>query len=706
MATEPVTDFKFAIEGTAASVPETEASTTRLIGITTDDEAVTLQVSADYVGDLVSDPYSTGITTPQIARWTNTMFPSDVGVGVNDGLTASTRRARLQTALTQASTLGKEFLFPAKHGYVYEIDNNISLRGMDGVVIHLEGDLYNSTPISAEGGQNQTVFKQGNYHPTYLRLTGSNRLTWFTCGSPVLGASSVTLDSGTNRTDGLAALAVGDLIILRSAAFYLAGAANTDRPDWGQMAEITAIDSGTGVISLSQTLDESVTDCYIAKVDDDNVLDLQGEPLFAAKNISITGPGRIGSVGSAIARTAMYQNEIHLGEIYGESAFYGALFCYTNMSFDNITINGKLADVSCLSHYSNFNFGHCTFEGPGEGVNMTLIAENSRYIKIKGHSLLAGEYADGVIVALLTSRKVDVDIDHVVAPAVTASAISINNALYSGSGQTQPRSHDQSVRFGTFVTGNSGIIGSFVDMGNDGGQLLRPKVTGTFLGVPTTRAATILGTEADISDAYFENGEIRLSGTTQAKMANTFAAGGISYATTTYQQNRISGMDSISWRTFRALSADATPNTTITSTTVGNDIVSFAIPAATIVALDRVTCFISGRVTGTNDAKNIQITDDTGALITLSLLAAFTGAFSVELVVNVSSNTIYMATARAVGTGLSAVLTDTRRTGLDLTTNGRTITYEAWVSNASDSIIIDSYRFIPSRAGHVTANAV
>lgn len=725
MATEPVTDFRAALEGTAASTTESStAQDIKIIGIDSNGRSIVVdrtteadagagsgpgwmdaQRTAQAIEGSTSDPFSFGVATPNITRWTQTLFPSEYEAEADRDITATERTTRMRAIIDRAGQEGKEVVIP-RSSTPYLYDSYLNTRNAKGIRIIPCGDLINTQSDDSLGGIKQAVFRMGNYHPVYLNESVGG-LTWYTLDSFSAGIDTPVLTSGTNRTEGLAALqaaGVGSVVVVRDRNYYLsAGNINAHVPESLVLAHILDFTASGPV--LDRALIEAMNEPIIALVNSPS-LDIEGQPLFVADSVTIEGPGTLNSLyGSAINRTGMIDCKVNVGEVSAaDSAFLVNFVGKSTFHAERLFVSKRFVEFACGSHDTTVSWGSGEVIGTVGGRDLIKIGENSRDVTVRWDHLNAGEFSDSGYGALLAGncRRVLVDGGFVNAPSLVYSFASVTSAVEPDLGgyHVQPVTEDITLRFGQVHLGASS---RYVHATNLSGENRRLRVeSGQFFGTLTNANAFELdGTDHYIGPVVCEDGALRITAGATSLTVDPMAyfEDGISSSVSLATHTVRGGVRSASQKLLRSGASEQKTSASSSTTTANSSALSSTFPAGALKSSDAVEIEVFGTVTGTNGAKTIQITDDTGSVATLSLLAADTGAFHVTALVSIQSNAAYNVSAEVRGAA-SIATTRTRRTGLDLELNGRTFNIERWLDNASDSITVDYAVITPKRYGY------
>lgn len=652
------------------------------------------ELTGPVVGDLLSDPYDLGFPTPQLARWVNTMFASDYSVGETssgqaDGLTSTQRTTRLQALFDKASSLGKELVIPAQ-STPFQINFPLYMPASP-LTVQFGGQLRNSEAVDDDIA---SCIMMGNHHPAQYGL-----YTTFTAGSPVEGAQSVFLDSGANRTNGLAAIGADDLVEVWSVQYYIGSGADSKRPLFDLLAKVISTDATTGEIVLDRPLSQTPQGgAIILNASQPGVFDLNGHPIYACYRPRLIGPGGLVTDGDPFSsRAAILDGEVNLGSVQARSLFYGNLMASTTMRVERGEVTRKIADIAGMSHDSKFSAEKIDFLGPGEtGIVAIAFNENSRNCELKIGSLVAGGFAQATLINFSNTVACVADVRFISAPNVSNSLLGFANLSQPVVGdQAQPLTHDNVVRVGE---AHADGVNRFIFGSNTGGENKRNRVeTGRFFGTVGTYAAEFTGEDNYIGPIVCESGALRLAAdVVNLTVDNAYMDAGVSIASGSLAAHNISNLRSSSQALLRAARASVIVSAASSATTPNSVVLTSVVAAGALIAGDTVTLLVSGTVTGTNDTKTIQFTDNTGALLSLVMAAGTTGAFSLQATVSIQSNARYNEVGYIAG---AATPVRTARTGLDLNANGRTFSVERWVTNASDSITVDSASIIPARYG-------
>ena len=637
-----------------------------------------------------------GVKLSMVPTWNNTQRPEDLGIDTSGSFTDSQRKAAFQTLIRRAAARKHEILVPKAAGH-WRLDAPLNL--LDGVRMNIDGVVENTAVTSAE----QNLFQLGNQHPAYWK-SDSSEITWFECAGVGMG-ETVTLDSGSNRTAGVAAIASGDMIMLRSKAYWL-GAGDHERPLHAMLATVVDVDAGTGVITFDRGIPEAYGDSLIGLPNDDSVTGLTGEGLFATRGVRVFGDGKLVSVRHFISRGGFMDAIIDMAEIDAETVFYSNLMQDSQIRFGKVTVREKLLDCAANSLRSRFVADSVVVQGAGGTGALGVMNENSAYCTMQVGDILAPAWeASGGNFKFLNSRYCEIDVGTIVMPGCKASFCTFENEAYPVSGlEVQPLTVGNVFRLrGSAQLGSA--LGRFVYERNVGGEARHNRLTGgTYFGTPSSGyAVEIGGSNTLVEGVQCEHGALRTNSTTQdAQLRNSHFGDGLSVFTDP-NAFAIQGITSDSQRLLRAAGRALGSSDTSSTTTANDAVLETVFPAGTLLKGDEILIELAGEITngGAPGAKTLRIADDSGALISVPFLAAEDGSFHVEARISVQTTAIYSVRATGwMGTDCVA-RTAQRLTGLDLAGSSRTMRIERWVEDAGDEIRVDFARIRPSRPGHV-----
>jgi hypothetical protein len=571
----------------------------------------TRKYGAVYV-EKSSDPDTekNGVPLTMVARWNNTYTPDQLGLNTSDDFSDAARAEGLQKLVTVAAARGKEVLIPSDPE-TWKIDTPLSL--WDNTCLHIDGVLESS----------DDCFQIGNHHPAYWPSDGS-KMTWYNCASVVSG-ETVALDSGTNRTNAVAALSVGDTVFIRSEKYYV-GAGSHERPLYAMAAIVLNIDEGSGVITLDRGMPEDYGDCLIGLPNDASVTALLGDALFFPKNVRVEGPGKLIAAEDILSRGGFIDSLIHVAEMEATTGFYCNAMMDSFIRFDRMTITEKLLDCAGNSTRTVMEAGTVIVQGGGATSALAVMNENSADCQMKIGELIAGEWdnTNGNF-KFISTRRCGIEAGNIALPKSVSSCVLFTASDYTKSGnEDQPTTTDNWFNLcGNAHLGDS--LDRFVYETSDGvtsgGDLAaqRNRVTGGhWFGTQTTgRAAEIGGLNTFLKDMVCESGELRLSSTSDsAIIQNCHFPDDISYIGGDHLDHEISGLVSNKTQAFKAASTKSgNESTSSTAEVIFGD--TGVIPVGNFVEGDMIKVVIMGEVSGTTGTKEISLniavdTDDDG----------------------------------------------------------------------------------------------
>lgn len=442
---------------------------------------------------------------PQLHGMVRCLYPAMYDATPDDAITAAQRTARLQAMIDDAEANALEWAIP-RYADPYLIDDwlyfgnaGTNNRG------HFEGILKSNNA--------EAVWCIGNHHPA--KYAG---LSWWDCGDPALGADRVTVASG-DKAAAVAAISVGTMVLVRSAHYFQSSSVNPLRmsPLTLLAAHAVSVDETTGVVILDRALDIAPEGgAYITTANQATQSGNDGRAFFMADGLVIEGGGGIETTGTPAPNGGgMLDAHINIGSMKGEEGFYFNTICSSHVHAEHITVTRKLFDLAGMSHHSTISWGRADILGAGDDVAAGAFNECARAIRVRGGSLIAGEFVgNGNLIAINGgSRGCSLDIDRVVCPAVTASILQFNNAEITEDGDIkQYVTHDNRAKFG-IVTG--GASTRYVSGTDQGGENKRNHLDGgRFFGAITgDHAVEWTGDDFTYSaECQFENGDIYING--------------------------------------------------------------------------------------------------------------------------------------------------------------------------------------------------
>ncbi len=660
--------------------------------------------AGDSAFDLDSAPTGytsqiTGSSQPVVALALGDKYFHPAQFGDIDSLTATQMTTLLRLMLDKASVEQREVVIPAR-ATDYEYDGVLFAPQHKGVRIHLEGTLSNT---QATVGTAQSAINLGNHHPAYGNQTGSNHVTWYTVGTVSQDDHQVTLDSGSNRTSGVAAITVGARVMVRGVNHYL-GAGSHERPLYLRWAHVLDVDAGTGVITLDRVIPFPMGTALIALADDSAVTGADASRrLFGTSGLWIEGPGGFKSLGNAFARGGSLDLHMHVGFIEAKTGLFFNSIQDADIYIERLKVTGKMIDIAGGSYNVRARVGSAFVEGTQNDSALAVVNENSEKITVEFDDFSAPDFAgtQGGFGMLYTRKSKFIFNGPCYMPNAVGSPISFSNAAATVSGtQVQPLTHDNTFEFragGSFGTG----IARFFYGVDAGGECKRNKIIarGRFEGTPSTGyAGQLIGTDNEIYGGSWENGSLLISTTTPGcKVRDSHFDEGIVYSGVDRHDFDVANVTSDGWLAAKAALTQAVGISSENPTTSGDDYASVAFPADSLENNDVITLEWDVVVSGTTDAKTVQIHDGTGAVVTSSFAAGDTGLAWNKVEITIHADAAYNALTFDQDGAIAAF----RRTGLTLSSSGLTLEFQRWVDNASDSLVVRRLRTSISRYGHV-----
>ncbi len=572
----------------------------------------------------------------------------------------------------------------------------------DDVEVYGDGD---ATIISAPTGANP--FRNNGIHPNNVEDYTYNSLNDITADDIVLTLDTAA-DTSRYVVDGLA--------FLRSTAEDVipAGPNNDNRsPHFIEIVKIKAIDVGTGTLTLEYAIKDAVTDPKITPpLTTNHVLGPPFIPDAWCQNTTLRDMKLVSVDGSGWSMITGYKCVMRNIRIDAKHIFINNAM--THCLFENIRgefttgrgIETKMGSYNTTFRDFDIRSASTTFAEPiistGEysrdiifddfniycpNSDFTSVdgiihfdAEAGRRHRVRNGKIIIGDaYAVVKIVHGNDPDNQDITVENI---TVKAKSIARPIALINGTGIRGSRFTIRNIdTLDSPITNNvngDSVAGYFLDQDNQDLTITDCRINGSI---------ALDGTKTTPGMVFTNNRYTDFTGT------DAIASQVLSEIY--FKDNHRIGADKIYSSQIRVSAA-----VNITSTTPNNVVNTWTIPASqTWLAGDLLRFEIIGQIAGTNDAKFVDIADNTGSLIAVTWLAAETGGFILTGLLNVNTNTVYRTAFQAAAETPKLTQNTVTRSGLDLNTNGRAFTLQAWVTNASDTIEISSVKMWPDLLG-------
>jgi Pectate lyase superfamily protein len=574
----------------------------------------------------------------------------------------------IQSAIDEVNSAGGGVVyFPAGESYyrittpIYGRDNVI-LMG-DGYGSHIRNDRTTSTIAT-----DVSVFKYGNYNASDLQHSFMAE-TFYTCSAANAGAPSVTLSTPAEAANFVA----GDFILIRDNDLVVSG--SHSHPRYHEINKVASVNTGTGVIFLRNPLVNDYATLRVARSRGD-LDDLFGKDVKVIGNAGVAhmrlSQQELGSAGEVLGWGIFAYGGAYECVFRGLWAEGSAFFSQNGLSRSLVEncharlTRGKLFDVAMFSHQSTMR--RIRYERTPNSIDYT--GWNDQLI-------LVGEAVHG-----LTYEDIEANM---------GAWVGSDSAAFFGNGARNntfrrvkviAKSHDDvifDIRNGswpalnntmeecTAVVGASTLHGFLDSSPGEGNRILNPRVEGTTTGAEVMLDAT--STNQELRGARLPTGRIVNQGTNNVVEENN----------TKYRQRRVAET------VFESVSA--------TSVTVQR---SYVIPIGAASPRGRWRFRAWGNASGTASSKTISIAVNGTNRVSLSLLAADAGAWSVELEMEMRGVNAqqYFTTTEKTGTGTRVTAFTT--SAIDNAAGAITVELNINVANAADAVNLRGWRVEPS----------
>jgi len=552
----------------------------------------------------------------------------------------------------------------------------------DFLVVLMFGTIRNTN----NAGDNTSVaITSGNLSPSMCAA-----LTLYTAPGVSEGANAVVLDSGANRTNGVAAMPVGTTVYWRSKTYTLQNGQQI--PTSLGMARVTACDAGTGTITFHPPFHKDVANVLIGPATQPAV------GAYSCYRSAIIGPGGFKSdsyywtyAGGELECTT------DIGFVEGQGGHFGNLFCHSYHRIRTINVTGRIQDNSFGSNNSIFECvsAYTTSTGASPGV----IFESGQHgckNTTKYGSVYAPFYtgsSDCILVATGTQDS-HLEIGYCFIPLATGRAVYFSNNTETVSGdQVQHVGKNNSFRCKRMQVGANAT--HYVYIGNNNGLADGNSVLeGHFSGAVTNYAIEAQGTNTFIGpNVVCDTGALRVDNGATVSTDGPYFDGGVSFDSAVSLANQnIRNVRSAAQKLLRAAYCSGVL-LTINATAANNVVTGGTSTAAAgcIAPGDGFYFRCKVNITGTNNTKTVQFRNAAGVVLgSISFAAGDTGQGFIEGNLTVASDAIYSVQSVATK-GTTPATTAVRATGKTLNASGEVVTFESWVANAADTIRVDSF---------------
>lgn len=606
-------------------------------------------------------------------------------------------RASFQSAMDSMAALGGGRVrvpqVDADGGQFYSISGPLFLQS--GVIVQGEGAasyIKNVATVDTPA-QQKAVFLPGLYHPVYLQ-----DLTYYTLDNTAIGDRTVTLDTASEAAN----FTVGEPVVIRSQEQWdqVIGAETYNQPLYQQINRVRSVDAGTGEVGLDFAVDATMTAPEIAKANDPAVVHAQGRSMYVCDrggvaNLSVHSEKLWITEGGALECTF---RDIWVRQsqaiVYGNS--------YAHCRFENIrgVFTRQFVEMSAGSHDNVIRDIDGTYlEGTVENLSPIAFAEQGRNNRLEGFTLDLGEWnLSADMIRLSGVSKTKVRNGRITARGATQSLVHITTVART---PDQPHTEHNEVSDLDIECG-AATPSWYLRMSEDVGEVRDNRVARLTArgGTPANYGLDIRGDRNTVVDCNVP-GNLRIASAEDCVVEGNIVAGNWSGTdlATIFAINRIRNNETARSRALLALRHRSGASQVVTSTVANNEIHGTDVVAGTLQARDMLSFEYHGTVNGTNNTKTISLADDTGALATLSFAAGETGTFGIEGVARVLSGQIVLIITTAKVTTLAR--TRTTRT-LNLDTTAYNLSFQAWVTSASDNITVQMLDVEASQPGSAT----
>lgn len=602
-------------------------------------------------------------------------------IAAADGSTSDSEN--ITALITEMSAAGGGQIFAESTNSFYKMTTLIPIRNGVSIV----GLGKSSRFVNAQTTGVLDIFMLGAMHPSNLEFW-----TFHACASISPGNRSVTLITPLAGN----VYAVGDIIMVRSND----DTNPTDRtkPSFVNLCKITdvTVDGGgnTTALTFEYPIEYSVADPLIAQIAGQLV---GGVSNYVCDTGGLHNLRLYSELGRGFFYNALYNG--HISNIYHEKSRY--------MTNGNGLARSLVENIRGLYTSAFVEFAIGCHDSVIRDVRGALHPQQTSSVS---NLIKIGEFVHN-------NRLTDFEADAY--GWVAAIPTSANAIGFSSAGIDTEISHGRILGVNCF----SGIefTGQAIEK-NIGNAVIDVELRGTFDNYFKYSSSNNVPVDCDILDCrfygtvvdhaksgtlasgkilrnYFEQGQINLSSPVMEFRDNTV----YTYSNSaTALLRRLTNNTRRLWASAHAVAVWLN-NIVVTTTTSGTVVPggSFVVPAGMdYLAGDQFVFYAAGDAAGAA-TKDIVLADNTGTLLSVSMLTTEVGAFVIEgrIQVHAIAATSYTMDAEySVLLGSHAVPVRVRRTGLDLPLNGRTLSLQAWVG-AGGTITFDRIEIRPLLVG-------
>lgn len=533
----------------------------------------------------------------------------------------------------------------------------------------------------------------GNFHPAHYANLSSKTYNLENISDP---AKTITFTTPSQAGN----LAVGVPFMVRSTATFTGG--TNPIPVFHEANIPTAINVASGVVTLKYPIEESVTSPQ-AVVMDGSVLDGPGEPIQIVKNVKIDGitfkPNASQQHQWCTLWGAIEATLTNLTIINTRNLLHGNMLCRSFVSNIRGQFSSRafeLKSACCHTIFTDIIATYIENVSPESGEPLIAIGESAHNVIVKNVIVNAGVWNNQSVLSV-TGCAYDIVFDEVFirATSISGTAITLSSATHSAK--------LQDISFRNFTCYGGSNFPRWMSAGTSGSTGTIPKryrfQNMKLFGSPTlTSTSAILfseGTDWDFDDCVFENGRMGQASNTarfrfmRCKIKNRQA----SQASSGYLAHIWRGNQLEEWATSTRVQQTTLA---VNSTTANNVVATYTQQiGARPEDQDCINFAVEANANGTAGTKTIEIRDNTGSLLSVSIASGTTGLHRINGQVIFRDNTTYVATFTVTKPDGTLTTARTVRTSMNILNNGRTFTVQGWVANTADSIDFDSISIMP-----------
>lgn len=463
-------------------------------------------------GGSLSPSYLTTTVNAQ-AFYPNTVTP---GAG-NEAVDES---SYIQAAATYVCGLGGGAVTLPPTSAYYVIHQ--AIKGCYGLTIQgvTGGPATSVENLSTTGqtvGLQGTLFLFGNVHNAYLENIAnfpSSGSVYYATNAITAGATSVTLTSLGDHTH----FAVGDQVYVASTTYTTVGGFGL--ADYGWLDRITAINTGSGVISLAYPIDTALSSGLI--VDLPANLARQSIPLFfcehcALKNLNITSSQSTNWMSDSACLDCRFEN-LTTNAPCGP---YGNMMQYTwwvDNTYNFSSCMGQWGANSLNSFDINGKYNFVAQSGVTASGGWTF-NERSRGIQLVNPQVNLGSFAPGSGSPVFF--LIDTQHARILNPQVQGAGYATSAIFIGSAGTSTFNIYDDVVDGGVI---NLATLSRWIDI--DNGSVVYTHDNGVrnieLLGTPTAAATAIWFNNSSINN-FFDNSRTGVGSGGQITFAGTFS---------------------------------------------------------------------------------------------------------------------------------------------------------------------------------------